>query len=131
MAKKDSPLKNAQVMTTIAVHDLENADDFYGTILGLERLEQNSEGVVFRGGGGAIVIYESTAAGGSPATVAWWKVDDVEATVKGLKSRGVVFEKKYDLPHTKRKGEIYFIKENMQAAWFRDPDGNILGFGNY
>lgn len=124
-------LNDYTVMTSVAVHDLENARDFYENILGLKCIRHNSEGVVFESGGGILGIYESTAAGTSQSTVAWWRVDDVEGLVGTLKSKGIIFEKKYDLPHAKRNGEIYAISKDMRAAWFKDPDGNVLGFGNY
>jgi hypothetical protein len=39
-------------------------------------------------------------------------------------SRGVRFED-YDLPEFKTEGGIA-TSGDFQAAWFRDPDGNIL-----
>lgn len=124
-------LRDYQVMTSVAVQDIENARDFYENILGLKFMRKNVEGIVFESGGGILGIYESNAAGTSQSTVAWWYVDDVEGMVASLKAKGVIFEKKYDLPHAKRDGEIYVISRDLRAAWFRDPDGNILGFGNY
>jgi hypothetical protein len=44
--------------------------------------------------------------------------------VKSLKARGVVFER-YDLPETTRQSDIH-VSGNVKAAWFKDPDGNIL-----
>jgi catechol 2,3-dioxygenase-like lactoylglutathione lyase family enzyme len=125
-----SPLGGYKVMTAIAVNDLENAKDFYETVLGLHCLESNSAGLVFESGGGIIGIYESNSAGTSRSTAAWWKVDNVENVAKALKKRGVTFDKKYDMPRAKRKGDLY-IEGRYISAWFRDPDGNILGIGNY
>ncbi len=124
-------LGGQRVITTIAVHDLENAVDFYGTVLGLNKVGRNQAGYVFESGGGLIGLHESPTAGSGQATCAWWTVDDVAATVQELKARGVVFEQNYDLPHNEREGDVYIIGDNEQAAWFRDPDGNILGIGNY
>lgn len=126
-----SLLSSSKIMVTIAVNDLENAQDFYEVVLGLKRVNRNSEGIVFDSGGGLVGIYESTTAGSNSTTSAWWTVDNVEAVVKDLKKRGITFERKYDLPHAKRKGDIYLIGKSLQAAWFKDPDGNVLGFGNY
>ena len=124
-------LKKYKVITPIAVHDIENAVDFYGNILGLKRVEENVAGVVFESGGGLIGLHQSPTAGTSQATCAWWIVESVEKTVKELKSCGIKFEKNYDLPHTERKGDIYVLSETKKAAWFRDIDGNILGIGNF
>jgi hypothetical protein len=48
----------------------------------------------------------------------------VPAAVEDLRSRGVQFED-YDLPEFKTEGGIA-TSGDFQAAWFRDPDGNIL-----
>lgn len=125
-------LSKHKVINTIAVNDMQNAVDFYGEILGLKRIEENRAGYVFEsGGGGLIGLHQSPTAGSGQATCAWWVVDDVDAVVKDLKSRGIEFDKNYDLPRTKRKGDVYIMNEKDRAAWFRDPDGNILGIGNF
>lgn len=122
---------SSRVITPIAVHDIENALDFYGNLLGLTRVEKNKAGYLFRSGDGLIGLHQSPTAGSGQATVAWWIVDNVERTVKELKSKGVVFNKNYDLPYAKQKGDIYALSEGHKAAWFKDPDGNILGIGNF
>lgn len=124
-------LEKHTVITTIAVHDLQNAIEFYRDTLGLKELGQNKAGYLFESGGGMIGLYESGSAGTGQATCAWWKVEDVEATVEDLEARGVIFETNYDLPYAKRKDDIYLLGETEKAAWFRDPDGNILGIGNF
>ena len=58
------------------------------------------------------------------ATALTWAVEDVEAEVRELKARGVVFEH-YDLPPLERRGDIH-IADEFKTAWFKDPDGNIL-----
>lgn len=124
-------LENHRVITTIPVHDIENAVDFYENVLGMEVVEQSFAGIVLESGGGRIAIHESPTAGSGQATCAWWTVDNVEAMVKALKTKGIVFDQNYDLPNARRKGEVYILNDSAKAAWFRDPDGNILGFGNF
>jgi len=120
-----------KVITPIAVNDIENSLDFYGSVLGLTRVEENIAGFVFECGGGLLGLHQSPTAGSGQATCAWWIVNDVQQVVKDLKSRGVEFEQNYDLPYADRQGDVYTISDNQQAAWFRDPDGNILGLGNF
>jgi hypothetical protein len=48
----------------------------------------------------------------------------VEATVRWLKNRGVVFEE-YDFPGLKTVNGIATLGDR-KGAWFKDPDGNIL-----
>lgn len=124
-------LANGKVMTTIAVNDIENAVDFYGSVLGLKSAGKNIAGVLFECGGGVIGLHQSPTAGSGQATCAWWTVEDVDTTVQELRSRGVTFDQNYDLPNMKRRGGIYALGDGRRAAWFRDPDGNILGLGNY
>jgi len=52
----------------------------------------------------------------------------VEDVVRTLKSKGVKFEH-YDLPETKREGDIH-VAGDIKVAWFKDPDGNILSVVN-
>jgi catechol 2,3-dioxygenase-like lactoylglutathione lyase family enzyme len=51
----------------------------------------------------------------------------VEAEVRRLQARGVVFEE-YDTPEYKStNGVVYSRKSNSRFAYFKDPDGNLLG----
>ncbi len=77
------------------------------------------------GGGTKIYLYKR---GPSKAdhTLAGFEVDNVETIVEELTDRGVVFEQ-YDIPgylKTNQKGIAEMDTE--KAAWFKDPDGNIL-----
>ena len=49
---------------------------------------------------------------------------DLRAAVDQLRNRGVRFEE-YDLPEVKTEDGISTTGD-LQEAWFRDPDGNIL-----
>ncbi|MDB5176766.1 MAG: glyoxalase [Candidatus Saccharibacteria bacterium] len=124
-------LTKNKVIITIAVHDIENSMDFYGDVLGLKKVGESRGGILFECGGATIGLYQSTTAGTGLSTCAWWIVDDVETTVKGLRARGVTFDKNYDIPHAKSKGDIYDMGEGKKAAWFKDIDGNVLGLGNF
>jgi hypothetical protein len=52
----------------------------------------------------------------------------VAAVVDELKQKGVLFEH-YDLPGATLEGDVHVMGE-MKAAWFKDPDGNILGLAS-
>jgi len=62
-------------------------------------------------------------AGISPATLAAWHVDDIEAKAKALRDKDVLLEE-YDLPALRRDGIA--MLPGARAIWFKDPDGNIL-----
>ncbi|WP_240663228.1 VOC family protein [Mucilaginibacter limnophilus] len=52
-------------------------------------------------------------------------VDDIEAAVKDLKGKGVVFES-YDMPGLKTDEDNIVRSGGPLIAWFKDPAGNIL-----
>lgn len=122
-------LSNASMFTTIAVRDLIAAEQFYGTTLGLTLIDESPSGVMYESGQGRLFIYESATAGSGQATCVAWAVEDVEATVDELTSRGVTFEVYDSIPGAVQRGDVYVMGEE-KAAWFKDPDGNILSVCN-
>jgi catechol 2,3-dioxygenase-like lactoylglutathione lyase family enzyme len=124
-------LSNAEIAAVVPVSNVDQAVEFYGSALGLELqvrrsdLPENKE-AEFRAGDGTLVVYESVGAGQSRATVAAFRVEDIDAAVAGLRERGVTFEE-YDLPDLKTENGIATMGD-LRAAWARDPDGNILAF---
>jgi catechol 2,3-dioxygenase-like lactoylglutathione lyase family enzyme len=120
-------LKDKDATATIAVKDIERAQKFYRDVVGLTPLPATEPGVVpFKSGSSSILVYESDFAGTNKATSATWMVDDeLEATVKTLKDKGVAFEHYDDMPGTTRKGDVH-VAGSSKVAWFKDPDGNII-----
>jgi catechol 2,3-dioxygenase-like lactoylglutathione lyase family enzyme len=119
-------LGNKDAVATVAVKDLKAAKKFYEGTLGLEPAEtQEPEAVTYKSGSSNVLVYRSQYAGTNRATAATWGVGrDIEKVVQALKAKGVAFEH-YDLPGLTRKGDVH-VGGNMKAAWFKDPDGNIL-----
>jgi catechol 2,3-dioxygenase-like lactoylglutathione lyase family enzyme len=113
-------------MATIAVRDVKAARQFYEGKLGLWPVSTDMpEAPVYQSGSSKVLLYQSQYAGTNKATAATWPVgDDIETEVEALKSKGVTFEH-YDLPGMTRKGEVH-VGGGTKAAWFKDPDGNIL-----
>lgn len=121
-------LAESQVFATIAVKDIATAKKFYGETLGLKQTGENMGGVTYESGGSKLFVYQSPTAGTGQATCASWEVKDIEATAKELAGKGIVFEH-YDMPGGTREGDIH-VMGPMKAAWFKDPDGNILAIGS-
>jgi catechol 2,3-dioxygenase-like lactoylglutathione lyase family enzyme len=119
-------LGDKDVMATIAVKNLDAAKRFYGGKIGLELADAQEAGTVsYRTGKSTVLVYESQYAGTNKATAATWVVgDEVDQVVRDLKAKGVTFEH-YDLPGMKHEGDVH-VAEGMRAAWFKDPDGNVL-----
>jgi catechol 2,3-dioxygenase-like lactoylglutathione lyase family enzyme len=115
-------LADALAVTTVAVTDLERAKGFFAEQLGLRVLDETPFAIRFGAGNGSQLAVRR----GQPnvgQTVAHFEVADIEAEIRELMSRGVVFEE-YETPKTEN-----FIAQigPARGAWFKDPDGNVLG----
>ena len=118
-------LSDKDAVATIAVKDLKAAKKFYSDTLGLKPTPVPEPEVLnYKSGNSTLLVYKSQFAGSNKATSVTWIVDDVEGTVRDLKAKGVTFEH-YDFPGMTRKGDVH-IAGKSKAAWFKDPDGNIL-----
>jgi catechol 2,3-dioxygenase-like lactoylglutathione lyase family enzyme len=121
-------LESALAVPTIAVSDLGRARKFYEETLGLKMIEETPGGIRYQTGKGShVFVYPSQFAGTNQATCMSFEVDNVEATVKELRDRGVTFEE-YDFPGLKTVDGIAEM-EGEKGAWFKDLDGNILAVG--
>jgi catechol 2,3-dioxygenase-like lactoylglutathione lyase family enzyme len=118
-------LGGKEAMATVAVRDLQAAKKFYEGTLGLRQTDaQEQEAVTYQAGAAKLLVYRSQFAGTNKATgVTWLLGSEVEKVVKELRSKGVSFEH-YQMPGLTLKGDIH-EGQGMQAAWFKDPDGNI------
>ncbi len=115
-------LADSLAVTTVAVTDLDAAKEFYDTKLGLKILEETPFSVRFEAGHGSQISVRK----GQPnvgQTVTHFEVDDIDAVVADLMSRGVTFEE-YEAPKT-----VNFIATigPARGAWFKDPSGNVIG----
>ncbi len=127
-------LADRDAVATVAVKDMEVAKRFYEGILGLKPAGarsgpsqplSNADVRVYQSGKSNLLVYKSQYAGTNQANAVTWGLgDDLERVVQALTAKGVVFEH-YDLPGLTRKGEVHLFG-NFKAAWFKDPDGNIL-----
>jgi catechol 2,3-dioxygenase-like lactoylglutathione lyase family enzyme len=118
-------LGNKDAIATVAVRRIETARKFYEGTLGLKPVPTGEAGVMtYESGKASVLVYESQYAGTNKATAVTWAVENLEEVVRGLKAKGIRFEH-YDLPGTTRQGDVHGTG-NTKAAWFKDPDGNIL-----
>jgi catechol 2,3-dioxygenase-like lactoylglutathione lyase family enzyme len=126
MGLQDSPVGPA-----IAVSDMERAKEFYEGKLGLSGGKDQPDGgcTYTCGDGTQIHVFPSAHARASGATVAGWVVDDVSRTVDELVGRGVTFEQYSEPFQTDERGLARM--GDMEGAWFKDPDGNVLAISNF
>jgi catechol-2,3-dioxygenase len=123
-------LSDKDAMATVAVKNLGAAKKFYQQTLGFEPAGMDDENAVtLRSGKSTIVVYRSQFAGTNKATAVTWAVGDkIDRMVKDLKGKGVAFEH-YDMPGGRRDGDVHVFGD-FKAAWFKDPEGNILHINN-
>ena len=117
-------LATAPIRAYIPASNLQRARRFYEQTVGLDPGEQYGGGVIYRCGGAEVFLYQTGNAGTSKASQAFWQVDDIEAEVADLKTRGVVFEE-YDMPGIKMQNGIA-TAGGARTAWFKDSEGNIM-----
>lgn len=121
-------LKDAPIAPTIPASDMAVSKKFYAETLGLGEGKEFPDGsLMFDCGQGTSLLVYPTAqnAGKSPATVAGWNVTDIAAVVADLTGKGVTFEQ-YDQPPIKTDESGIATLGDLKAAWFKDPDGNIM-----
>lgn len=126
-------LGNTPVTAVVATTDLDRARDFYAGTLGLTASQapvpEGAGAVVYQCGGDTkLLVYLRPTAGDSAATCASFHVDDVPGMVERMRGSGITFEE-YDMEGLKTEIGIVTV-DDFQAAWFKDPDGNILCVSN-
>lgn len=115
-----------KVTSGFAVNDLNAAKEFYEGTLGLSVEVLDEEFGVTRlqpADGGAILMYLSADMTPASYTMLNFEVDDIDAAVDDLVSRGVSLER-YDGFEQDEKGIMR--GPGPQIAWFKDPSGNVL-----
>jgi catechol 2,3-dioxygenase-like lactoylglutathione lyase family enzyme len=118
-------LARADVTAILPVKELERARDFYVNRLGLEAEGLAADGkFILRANGTRLALMPKPGGTKAEHTALSFKVDNITAEIQALKARGVSFHD-YDLPGFKTVDHIAVLG-NEKAAWFSDPEGNIL-----
>jgi catechol 2,3-dioxygenase-like lactoylglutathione lyase family enzyme len=114
---------NTKAFSGFAVDDLERARQFYGETLGLRTSQGNGLLTLHLAGDRDTLVYPSPGHVAADYTILNFPVDDIDAAVDGLTSRGVRFEHYEEFDQDERgvaRGAGPYI------AWFKDPAGNVL-----
>lgn len=118
-------LTSAPVTTMLPVKDLDRARDFYVNRLGLEAEGLAADGkFLLRAGGTRLALFPKPGGTKADHTAVSFEVSDIAAAIRQLEARGVVFAD-YDLPGLKTVQHVCVLGSE-KAAWFQDPEGNIL-----
>lgn len=110
--------------TVLPASDLERARRFYEEKLGLTPTDVNVGGLFYRAGDGLFVLYQAAGPASGQHTQAALMVDDLQAAMADLTSRGVTFEE-YDIPTAHTEGGVMEDPEG-RGAFFKDSEGNIV-----
>jgi len=118
-------LTDKKTYATLPTSDLARARRFYEEALGLRPEMVTEGGVMYGSGGTQFFVYPSRNKAGGHTQMSWL-VKDIKAEVAGLKATGVMFEE-YDQPGIKTVDSVVQSGPDVWTAWFKDPDGNLLG----
>ena len=121
-------LTDSKAFSGIGVDDFEKAKDFYGETLGLRTTVQDEEGglmMLHLAGDRDTLLYRSHTFSPAGYTVLNFEVDDIDAAVDELSSRGVQFEQ-YGSDEIPQDEKGVMRAGGPFIAWFKDPAGNVL-----
>jgi len=119
-------LGESKATSGFAVNDLNKAREFYEGTLGLEVEILDAEHGLTRlklADECDVLMYLSADMRPASYTMLNFEVDDIDATVDDLVSRGVSIERYEGFEHD-AKGVVR--GPGPQIAWFEDPSGNVL-----
>jgi catechol 2,3-dioxygenase-like lactoylglutathione lyase family enzyme len=119
-------LTHRTVAMMMPVTDVDRARTFYTESLGLDYTGTDDEGsaIYALDGGSSLVLLPRPDSRPSESTAMSFEVDDITAEIGELEGCGVVFED-YDLPDLTTVDHVADMGSE-KAAWFKDPDGNVL-----
>ena len=120
-----NPLASSHVTCMLPVKDLDRARRFYEDALGLEPLGAKPDGkFIYLCGGTELALFPKPEGTKAEHTALSFRVTRIGESVAALKERGVRFAD-YDLPGLKTVEHVCVLGSE-KAAWFEDPEGNIL-----
>jgi len=118
---------NTKAYSGFAVPDIDEARRFYGDTLGIRAEVLDEENGLMtlhmEGGDRPTLVYQKPDLQPGNYTILNFSVDDVDAAVDELASKGVSFER-YEGFDQDEKGIAR--GPGPQIAWFKDPAGHIL-----
>jgi|ERR1700683_4139054 catechol 2,3-dioxygenase-like lactoylglutathione lyase family enzyme len=122
-------LNSCKMTGFILTKDYEKARAFYEGKLGFEFVSLDQFALVMKTEQNMIRISKVPDFTPLQSTVLGWEVKDIVAVAKWLAGRGVAMEK-YPFVQDKELG-IWSAPGGAKVAWFKDPDGNVLGMGQH
>ena len=128
-------LANSRTITKLPAQDLDRARAFYRDRLGLTSVEERDGGLRYVVASGEFHLFLSTGKASGESTQVGFEVEDIDAVVAELRSRGVVFGE-IDAPGFKVVDGIIEVEGNYpskgegeRGIFFYDSEGNLLALG--
>jgi catechol 2,3-dioxygenase-like lactoylglutathione lyase family enzyme len=122
-------LATEKVVAFVATADPAKARSFYEGILGLRAISEDRFAIVLDAGGTMLRVTNVPNFKAQPFTILGWDVADIDEAVSRLSERGVRFES-YGMAGQDERG-IWKSPSGARVAWFKDPDGNVLGLTQF
>jgi predicted enzyme related to lactoylglutathione lyase len=127
--KPNYMLGDKTIIAFVATTDKSKAIPFYENILGLKVTSIEPYAIVFDANGIQLRMSMTKELKPVQYAVLSWIVPDIKKTITELSRKGVKFEK-YDWFKQDEFG-IWTAPDETKVAWFKDPDGNILGLTEF
>jgi catechol 2,3-dioxygenase-like lactoylglutathione lyase family enzyme len=136
------PLASAHAVTKLPAQDLDRARRFYSERLGLDPVEEREGGLRYLCGATEFHLLLSSGAASGTSSQLGFEVEDIDAAVADLRSRGLEFETfdtadfAFDTAGLRVEDGILVVPDNYpskgsgeRGVFFRDSEGNLLGIG--
>jgi catechol 2,3-dioxygenase-like lactoylglutathione lyase family enzyme len=120
-------LAKNRISAVLVSTNLDKTREFFENKVGLSLSPETIKNhLIFECGNGTTLLVYGRGAGNKAdhTQVRFWS-KNVEADVKALADKGVVFEE-YDMGTFKTVDHVVATPGIGKSAWFKDPDGNIL-----
>src|SRR5215210_1604757 len=129
-------LSASTTITKLPVQDLDRARAFYEDKLGLTPVEEREGGLRYVAASGEFHLFLSTGSASGKSTQMGFEVDDIDAVIAELRSRGVVFGD-IDAPGFKVVDGIIQVQgtypskaDGDRVMFFHHSEGNLLSLGH-
>ncbi len=120
----------ARTMAFLVTRDRARAVAFYTGVLGFRLTSEDEFAAVFDLNGTMMRLATVPEHVAARHTVLGWEVDDIAASVRGLRDAGVVFNVFEGLGQD-ALGIWAAPGGGSWVAWFADPDGNVLSLAEF
>jgi catechol 2,3-dioxygenase-like lactoylglutathione lyase family enzyme len=125
-----SVISDSKLVAFAATIDPGRAKRFYAGTLGLRLVSEDGFALVFDANGTPLRVSTVREMTPAPYTVLGWEVQDIVAAAEALADAGVVFERYAGLAQDEH-GIWTAPGGAARVAWFKDPDGNVLGISQH